>query len=154
METFKYPLYYLYNDMIEVEKEIKLKKPNNQPEILFPKQLFEAVWGEAKEEIPVRIVFVSPDEIRILRKKKPEEELVRADQLADLKKHGITEDEAKHITKKSSENVEKAETAIEAAEEMLMQLIQAKAKAGEVCEVEDDIRLLLRKAKQFLRGEN
>ncbi|RLI84584.1 hypothetical protein DRP07_00760 [Archaeoglobales archaeon] len=73
---------------------------------------------------------------------KNSEPFVRADKLLEEK------------PKQSNEELRKAIAALDTAEDKIMQLIQAKAKAGEVCEVEDDIRLLLRKAKQALRGEN
>jgi len=64
--------------MIEVEKEIVRRRPSNTPEILFPKQIFDAVWG-LDDRIPVRIVFESPDKIVIERKngggEKPEVEV-------------------------------------------------------------------------------
>ena len=51
----------------KINKEIKRRKPSGTPEILFPKQLFDSIWG-TDERIPVVIVFESPYRIIIERK--------------------------------------------------------------------------------------
>ena len=52
---------------VKVQKLIKRRKPSKTPEILFPKQLFDTVWG-TDDEIPVEIIFESADTIIIKRK--------------------------------------------------------------------------------------
>jgi hypothetical protein len=52
---------------LRASKVIKRRKPSGTPELLFPKQLFDAVWG-TEEAIPVEIVFESGSRIIIKRK--------------------------------------------------------------------------------------
>ena len=54
------------NAMIVVEKEIIRRKGSGTPEVLFPKQIFDAIWGR-EERIPVKIVFESENRIVIER---------------------------------------------------------------------------------------
>ena len=52
---------------LRVPKVIKRRKPSGTPELLFPKQLFDTIWG-TEDSIPVEIVFESDHRIIIERK--------------------------------------------------------------------------------------
>jgi len=52
---------------VKVPKYIKRRKPSGTPEILLPKQIFDAIWG-TEDKIPVNIVFESENRIVIERK--------------------------------------------------------------------------------------
>jgi len=98
--------------MLEVEKEVVRKSGTGTPEILFPKQIFDSAWGK-DDRIPVRIVFVNENEIRILRKE-------------PKKKDGY-------------ENLPFSREELKVLRDVLIEACVTKSKLGESCETEDAI---------------